>query len=1629
MKVFILFLTLIFFNSIFSSPQCILTLFCYKYCNDLKLKNGINNGENGITLTPINTYDANYKKYTETFDCQPGDSISFKSYKDNSADDKVGIIGEIEFSHKRDNTNIKYTTTTSDRDKFGCDTCESLEDTTFTISETNYYLYGKGGSEFTELEFVIEIPYGYSITENPKNVNNVIPYQFQFKNLFQTELVDAETNERIKVKITQSPLCISDNSHSGKLLKGTDEITTGTELSLEDSIKFNPNDEDQYGLFNIKYRIILMNQEIETDYEININVCYKYCHECNEYESIPSNDFKCTSCKSGESFFVEVNTYINRCYSLNEIHNNYNNYYLYNPPSGNTYKPCDENCLTCSKESTNCLSCKNAENFYFVEGSGNECIDINSLSNYFLPENSDTYIKCDKSCNGCTNHRKQCTDCVTGYFKVHGKGDNCYLPEEIYYSFDEKYFKDNDNIYRPCEGNCFTCWGLATNCTKCKTGFKLLINEGDYSKTCLSQDEIEIEDSHYFILKGEEYYHSCDANCKACQFTKTHCTSCDAGYYLIEDINKCAGVNDNDVKGYYLNDDGVFKKCNYTCKECNSIDKCTKCEPPYYLIELGGEKAKCITQQEKKEQYENYYLKETSGDGISPSTFAFEQCDSKCLTCEDGVDGTNCIECSENNVFFEDGGKKCESKYSREINVGGHNFKYYYNDELNELRKCHISCNTCKDGIVNNNCSECNSGYAFIDDIIKGRCVLETIITSTLKNYYKEQVPIDGTASTVDVYKKCPDECEECKSYNVNPIKCTKCNMGKGYYKHTSPIESDNDEKCFRDTLVNNKYFNGEEYIPSSEKCLLSTYENYIKNNCISCHNKLGYYSLEHDRKTCEKIIPLDHYISEDKIIKRCAFECASCSEGPTENSTNCDQCKEEYPPSPSNPKNCIFKCPFYFYEYYGNKYCTGENECPSLASYLIPEKLECVSSCPHVHYYGVCYDTCPTRTNNNYGSKECKDINNVCTLSKLYKIREHLRELSENDDSIIKKVKKYKKYFDYTTNHVDVYQHYLNEYTIYIYQNYECVNELLSDAISLDFSNCISLNNVVIVLFVVPRQNLYGKTYYKLYNLDDPNNPTLINGFIYCSYLHLEIPASQANLDIKKYKDLYNLGVDLSNINDRFFYDICFQYYENNKDVVIKKRINEYYQDPNKICQDFCSWNKPNFKYDRAVCECNAEHYNLDTINIDYDSNYEVPLFSSFRSIGPLESLECFTKNFDDSKIFKNMGSYIVIFITLIEIVSIGFYLNNGIALINSYVVDLVKKNPPKKVTIMSKNDINNENELNENYNKNTELNSLASKKRKKNKKSNNNYISNENIKTHNYHGADNVLIGRTNNLNYKKINKEKDYQINQKYKGNDNININNTENKNDNMSSIYSSNETKKDSRYDSYVHKFTDYELNSMELYDAIIKDKRSFCEFFILQMKTKQEFYKTFCMYEPLYPFSIKIISYLFILSLNLVFNALLYTEDQIYEGTESMTKNITNIFLRAFYSFVIVECVYYVINCLLKNANYLKSLVYRVKKEKQLRVEAYQSIKHIKVNFGVFFFIVIFCEILFWIYLSSFCYCYHGEQIELLLGFLVTQVYIEIFCIPLALYLTIFRFIGLKCKATTCYKISQTFLDN
>ena len=388
-------------------------------------------------------------------------------------------------------------------------------------------------------------------------------------------------------------------------------------------------------------------------------------------------------------------------------------------------------------------------------------------------------------------------------------------------------------------------------------------------------------------------------------------------------------------------------------------------------------------------------------------------------------------------------------------------------------------------------------------------------------------------------------------------------------------------------------------------------------------------------------------------------------------------------------------------------------------------------------------------------------------------------------------------------------------------------------------------------------------------------------------------------------------------------------------------------------------------------------------------------------------------------------------------------------------YIIDFVKGNPPKNNNITTDSQEEKENEIDIDIGINDEENSKPNSRNNLIRRSNINKRNKKQLFTNNFISVDNrdnkikkksresqnidLLIGRSNNLG----NSTNKIIIFQKYNQNENDEIDD-ENEIKNIkvsikksrlisSKMILQNSTKKekpkDITFEKHQHIFTDYELNSMELYDAVIKDKRSFCYFYKLQMKSKQEFYRTFCINEPLFPFAIKIIIYIFNLTLNLVLNALFYTEDQIYEGIKSLGKDIGYIFLRAFYTFLVIKGIDYLINLIIKNSNYLRSLVYRRKREKELRVDAYKSLKHVRANFCLLFIFVIICNILFWIYISSFCYCYNGEQKELFGAFLVTQFYMEIYCILFALYLTIFRYIGLKYKAVTFYKLSQTLLDN
>ena len=1708
-KFYILF-GIYFYSFNCSSPQCTIELICKNECSDLK------NGLTDISLDTTSTYADSqdttliYNKYNavSSFLCQPGNQITFIN---TAIAKQIGSGTEYEYNGgfmgiltiTGDNSQqFHYKSDDSDT-IFSCNNCNLSPGQTilqFSGTSNTYKILEYSGK--SQITITIKIPYEIERFQGKIYENIISSSQiFHFKDDVIPKISGADLSA-LSVKITNIP-----NTAYFKLYKTSDSVilNVGGEIGLNEEIKFEKNNEDKFGLIELEYQI--KTQESLGNHLIKFNFCYKYCQTCSSYNSENPNSKQCQTCKNN-CFFIDDNAnniesdrcfsfvdeiniryknyykdindnkykrcddscktctankykcnecnkdslYYNvedlpdaentkQCYSLDFI-NQRGNYYLDDSPNGVTFKKCTGNCKSCKLNSNNCFSC--IDNSYFYSDDNLNKCQTKSNTNYYLYTEGQitTYIKKYEACGRISENKnkKKCDTCSFNNFKYYNDGDFCYSSQEIYSKFGINNFEDVSHIYQKCNERCIICENNAGNCLKCKNNYYFRQS----STSCETENEINaLTNPYYYLPKGSDTYYPCVPNYCICNLKKDRCISCSNGYNLIEDQNLC--TSDTIKDGYYLSD-SVFRKCHNSCLKCEGPDKCTECSAPYYLIKLDNNINRCITQIEKKENqiYDNYYLK-PHNDG-----FIYDKCEPECTTCEDGNSGNKCISCSSGFSFYEGGNQECVEKNSF-FNDNAHE-NYYYNTKLEEFRLCHTSCKSCIDGEAYNKCYQCNTNYAFIDELSNGKCVEVNLFTTSLTNYYKINVNTqlrDGTTNLVDLYKKCPENCDKCNSYENNPLKCLICANNTGYYKQTDIINDNLQQPCYDNYLVEHKYFDGNRYLSSMSECLISTYETQEKNSCIKCHNKLGYYALENAPETCENIIPIDHYISSDNIIKKCPYECAACSEGPTSESTNCDVCKEEFSPSISNPKNCIFKCDYYVYKYYDNKYCTGEKECPDLAKFLYKENSTCVNKCGKVSYYGICLDECPPKT---YKSEnECKDYANTCTLSKFEEIREHLIDLKNNNEPIIKKVKKYKKYFHYTSYHIDMYTHYLNEYVMLIYQKSDCINQLLPDLISVDFTPCFyPESNYISVLFLVPRDNKYSKIYYQLYEIDNSGNPIVLNTNLPCSYqIKVQIPSKQAKFGYDKYQRLYNKGIRLDNYLENFFYDMCFQNYEDGKDIIIKQRRREYYQDPCKICLDNCTFDIPPNNYERALCLCSYKNNFLEELYQEYvDLNKYCVMSEEFykTDIYIFEHFKCFKYNFENGNIFENMGNYMMIVFIILEIISVVIYLVFGIDSIKIYIIDFIKRNPPKKIKIStgSEDELNNENN---NIDIKSNSNNTSSNNKKHKKRSqiiSNNYIGNEqktlnsnNKKLKRWEQPD-LLIGRSNNLGNSEF-KDKYVKIYERYTkketetNNKNDNLKESpENKNNSVlfkSTIKLKTQTNdKNNDFKKHSHVFTNYELNSMELYDALIKDKRDFCYFYKLQMKSKQEFYRAFCLNEPLFPISIKIFVYIFNLSLNLNFNALLYTEEQIYEGVRSMGKNIGNIFLRAFYTFLIVKVIDYVLSLLIKNSNYLRSLVFRRKREKELRIDAYKNLKNIQNNFCFFIVFVFICDVLLWIFIVSYCYSYNGEQLELFGAFLVTQFYMEIYCILFGLYLAVFRFIGMKYKATTCYKMSQTFLD-
>ena len=228
-------------------------------------------------------------------------------------------------------------------------------------------------------------------------------------------------------------------------------------------------------------------------------------------------------------------------------------------------------------------------------------------------------------------------------------------------------------------------------------------------------------------------------------------------------------------------------------------------------------------------------------------------------------------------------------------------------------------------------------------------------------------------------------------------------------------------------------------------------------------------------------------------------------------------------------------------------------------------------------------------------------------------------------------------------------------------------------------------------------------------------------------------------------------MGVDIFNINDDFFNDICFPYSDNNSnsDMILIDRVSDIYLNYS-ICDKGCEYEE--FLIDEMKSKCNCE-VKQDANKEVKEGNFKTYFASSFINSN-FGAIKCYKLVFGIRGKLKNIGFWLFGLIIVSHIPIYIFYFinktNNIIIYINNEMDNKgYKINSNKKSIIKSLSSSLNIETTNEFSEDNNKAHSLNIKRRKKNKISKSKFHKNNPPKKINKSSSNN------NYKQYKELNK----------------------------------------------------------------------------------------------------------------------------------------------------------------------------------------------------------------------------------------------------------------------------------
>ena len=595
-------------------------------------------------------------------------------------------------------------------------------------------------------------------------------------------------------------------------------------------------------------------------------------------------------------------------------------------------------------------------------------------------------------------------------------------------------------------------------------------------------------------------------------------------------------------------------------------------------------------------------------------------CYETCDTCSSlGTENNNlCIECLDDNYYWlnSENSGNCVNK-----NNPGY---YIISDEKKIVNKCYESCAACEIGgnSVKHNCEECIDNYY---KYIKG---------DKLNCYHKNDI-IDYiyADSSSQSFLNCINGCITC-SENSNSdslYKCKVCDTKNGFY----PL--------YKNDLLN------EEKI-----CVCLTLE-----------------QLKEDQ------YKQYYFDEENKEIKRCYETCDSCSKGGNEQINNCISCKEQFLLINSN---CICQNQDYYYINDNNEFICAPN-CPNDKLYIKRDILyfgKCVNECLNEPIYNnICEIKCPngTITDNN----NCFDLD-VCAKNEYIS---RIKYEFLNKDILISMARNYLEEFRTTEKNIKIIRNIDNEYDIILFKNTECLlSSMYNDLIKVDLESCIETIKeinflskdyplVIILLNIYRGKNYNPQSEYAFYN-EELNTFYSLDS---CLTMKSTIIVPLKNFDLinkEAANNFFKKGINIYDKNDTFFTSLCFQYTdENGNDVTLIDRFNDYYQNVN-YCDDDCEVSGYNLNFSEVNCSCNIK----ETLNFNIIYNKENIKERKTEGLTIFDISKCYKETMKNLK--NNPGSYIIITITIIQIIFTFLYFKDGLNGMKSFLL-LFMANPPK--------------------------------------------------------------------------------------------------------------------------------------------------------------------------------------------------------------------------------------------------------------------------------------------------------------------------------------------------------------